>query len=344
MPSLNNTTDGRSAGGSRRQYITTSPFNNDLLTYTVTRSATGVRTGSLTAVTGGTAANCPANRILRENGRRLYKDANVGVNTLLVGVYDSVTGLSGVIDPNSPRFAMYNGDKSVFLDNGVDPVTGLVDQGPPIYTRGTVTALGSATQTATITACSAASGVATYTAANNFSVGQTVTITGIATTAYNLTNAIIASRSATQFTVVSATATGATGTGVATATLTGVVVGGGGESITGGLTLSTGPFIQTPVAVSTSTISATTGTATLDLSLGNFFNVATVGTGSGGVTLTITLINSAPGAVITIVLNNTCGQTVTLAFNANNSIVTTPLLTQTVASATRGLYIGAVFA
>ena len=344
MPSLNNTTDGRNSGFPRKEYITTSAFNNDLLTYTTSRSATGVVTGTLTPVTGGTAANCPANRILRENGRRLYKDANVGVNTLLVGVYDSISGLSGLIDPNSPRFAVYNGDRSVYLDNGLDPLTGLKDQGPPIYTRGTVTALGSSTETAIITACSAASGVATYTAANNFSVGQNVTITGIATTAYNLTNAIIASRSDTQFTVVNATATGATGTGVATVTLPGMTVGGGGSSVTGGLTLSTGPFIQTPVAVTTSTISATTGTATLDLSLGSFFIVTTAGTGSGGVTLTLTLVDSAPGAIINILVVNGCGQTVTLAFNANNSIITTPLLTQTVANGARGLYVGAVFA
>ena len=144
MTSLNGTTDGFNSGHPRRLYITTSAYHNDIYKYTTSRSATTfVVTGTLTSLATlgtGTATNCPANRILRENGRRLNKDANPGLSTLLVGVYDSVSGLSGFIDPNSPRFAVYNGDKSVFQDNGVDPSTGLTDQGPPIYTRGTVTA------------------------------------------------------------------------------------------------------------------------------------------------------------------------------------------------------------
>jgi hypothetical protein len=224
MPSLNNTTDGFNSGHPRRNYITTSAFNNDFYLYTVTRSQTSnVLTGTLSAVVGATAANCPANRILRENGRRLYKDANPGISTLLVGVYDAVSGLSGLIDPNSARFAVYNGDKSVFQDNGVDPNGGLVDQGPPIYTRGSVTALGgftgpvrNATSTAliSITANGAAtaqsldlslgnvftftvsppSGVASITltpsnltTATTSSVGQTITLIITATTVQNTT-------------------------------------------------------------------------------------------------------------------------------------------------------------
>lgn len=141
MTSLNNTTDGIHSGHPRRAYITTSAFNNDFYRYTTSfNNQTFATTGTLTAVTGATAANCPANRILRENGRRLVKDANPGISTLMLGVYDSVSGLMGFIDPNSPRFAMYNSDKSVFQDNGVDPNGGLTDQGPPIYTRGSVTA------------------------------------------------------------------------------------------------------------------------------------------------------------------------------------------------------------
>jgi len=181
-----------------------------------------VLTGTLSAVVGATAANCPANRILRENGRRLYKDANPGISTLLVGVYDAVSGLSGLIDPNSARFAVYNGDKSVFQDNGVDPNGGLVDQGPPIYTRGSVTALGgftgpvrNATSTALTTVTTSggqtaqsldlslgnvftfttsASGAASITltpsnltTATTSSVGQTITLIINATTVQNTT-------------------------------------------------------------------------------------------------------------------------------------------------------------
>ena len=79
---------------------------------------------------------------------------------------------------------------------------------------------GTTTLTATVTAASATGGVVTYTANNNFSVGQTVSITGLSTSAFNLTNVVIATRSATQFTVTNA-ATGTAVTGAsATATVT----------------------------------------------------------------------------------------------------------------------------
>jgi hypothetical protein len=97
-----------------------------------------VTTGVLAAnVVGATALTCPANRILRENGKRLYPEgANPGVSTLMVGVYDSITGLKGFIDPNAPPFAVYNTDKSYQTPNGINPNGSLIDQGPPIFTRG----------------------------------------------------------------------------------------------------------------------------------------------------------------------------------------------------------------
>ena len=78
------------------------------------------------------------------------------------------------------------------------------------------------TTTATVTAASAASGTITYTATNTFSVGQTVTITGLSTTAFNLASATIATRSGSQFTVTSAvTGTAVTGaSAAATVTVT----------------------------------------------------------------------------------------------------------------------------
>lgn len=279
MPSLNNTTDGRNSGAPRREYITTSAFNNDLLTYTRVQTGRGVVTGTLTPVTGGTAANCPANRILRENGRRLYKDANVGVNTLLVGVYDSISGLSGLIDPNSPRFAVYNGDRSVYLDNGVDPLTGLTDQGPPIYTRGTVTAgsgvsvsTGSAL-TATVTAASSTGQVVTYTAANSFNLGDIVSITGLSTTAFNLTNVVLASVNTSSFTVTnSATGTAVTGaTGTATVLDSNLVLNENGLAVSGGV------FVATVTAVSGSG-SVVTYTAANTFTAGDLVTVVNVTT------------------------------------------------------------------
>jgi hypothetical protein len=76
-------------------------------------------------------------------------------------------------------------------------------------------------QTAVVTAASASAGVVTYTAANSFQAGQTVSITGLSTSAFNLTNVIIGTVSTTQFTVTNA-ATGSAVTG-ATATASGVI-------------------------------------------------------------------------------------------------------------------------
>jgi hypothetical protein len=80
-------------------------------------------------------------------------------------------------------------------------------------------------QTAVVTAASASAGVVTYTANNSFNVGQTVTITGLSTSAFNLTNVIIGTLVGTEgartgFTVTNA----ATGTAVTGATAVAKVV------------------------------------------------------------------------------------------------------------------------
>jgi len=140
MSSLSKVASYSASGHPRREYITTSAFNNDIYTYTTSLNSKYVTVGTLTVLATATAGLCPANRILRETGRRLLPGANPGISTLLVGVYDQVSGLNGLIDPNSPRFAVYNSDKSVFQDFGYDPSTNLQDKGPPVYTTGTVTA------------------------------------------------------------------------------------------------------------------------------------------------------------------------------------------------------------
>jgi hypothetical protein len=58
-------------------------------------------------------------------------------------------------------------------------------------------------RTAVVTAASGSGTVVTYTAANTFNPGESVTITGLSTSGANLTNAIIATSSATNFTVAS---------------------------------------------------------------------------------------------------------------------------------------------
>lgn len=149
----------------RRSYITTTAFQNDIFRYTTslnpnTFETTGTLT-SLATVGTATAANCPANRILRENGKKLYPSGlyvannttygapNPGVTTYMVGVYDPVTQLNGFIDPNSKVFAPYNTDKPEYVPRGINPNGNTeVDQGPPVYTLGNVTA-GAAVYAAT---------------------------------------------------------------------------------------------------------------------------------------------------------------------------------------------------
>jgi hypothetical protein len=98
--------------------------------------------GTLATIPGLTAGLCPAGRILRENGRKLYPGANPGVTQLLVGVYDDHTFTSGFIDPNSDIFAVFSGDKPYFVGNSSDPVSDLSQNGAPVYTNGLVYAGG----------------------------------------------------------------------------------------------------------------------------------------------------------------------------------------------------------
>ena len=137
----------------RLSYISTAPFQNNIFYYTTSIvPSTGNTVGTLTpwsaSVTasppgaGSTAATCPAGRVLRETGRKLYPGANPNVNTYMVSVYDQQTQLTGFIDPNSSVWCIYNTDKPNFWPDGVDPTTQVTDEGLSIYTLGNVTANG----------------------------------------------------------------------------------------------------------------------------------------------------------------------------------------------------------
>jgi len=144
---------GQVPNASRRSYISTAPFYNDFFTYTVTMNPTTyVKAGTLTPVTT-TQDLCPANRILVENGKKLYPSGIItagdttngvgpysGVKTYMVGVFDSVSFLNGFIDPNSKIFAIYNTDKPDYVPRGVNPNGDTeVDKGAPVFTLGTIT-------------------------------------------------------------------------------------------------------------------------------------------------------------------------------------------------------------
>lgn len=144
MPSFPSISNGQLANGMRTSYISQTAFNDDFFSYTTTQNPTTfVTTGALSAVDGATSGNCPAGRVLRDNGKRLYPSAHPGVSTYMVGVFDPVSFLSGYIDPNSPVFAVYNGNKPASLDTtqlakGVNPNGGGADLAPTVYTRGNI--------------------------------------------------------------------------------------------------------------------------------------------------------------------------------------------------------------
>jgi len=130
-----------------RQYVAASAFHNDFFSYTVSKNVyTNVTTGTLASpIAGANSSTCPAGRILRESGKKLYPGAHPGVSTYMVGVIDSVTFLAGYIDPNSPIFAVSNNDIPAFYANGVDPGPGgLADEGQPVFTNGRIVAAGDA--------------------------------------------------------------------------------------------------------------------------------------------------------------------------------------------------------
>lgn len=134
---------------SMMNYISTAPFNGAFFKYTTSfNPTTFTNTGSLTTVTGATVANCPAGRVLRANGKKLYPPSSTldavgpypGVTTLMVGVYDSISCLTGYIDPNSSMFAYYNVDKSVDTSDSVDMSGNVIHRGMSVFTLGDVVA------------------------------------------------------------------------------------------------------------------------------------------------------------------------------------------------------------
>lgn len=150
---------------STNNYITTGSFNGQFFNYTTSFNTTTLTTtGSLAAVTGATVTNCPQGRVLRATGKKLYPGgAYPGVSTMLIGVFDSLSLLSGYIDPNSSVFALYNHDKPVDVIDAFDLSGNVIHKGPPVFTLGDVIA-GRQIRSNTITTSTAtATGGATLT-------------------------------------------------------------------------------------------------------------------------------------------------------------------------------------
>ena len=143
MATIGRSNNASTQSAPRRSYISTYPFPGYFFSYKVQPGV--IPTFALGPVDGADTTTCPSGRVLRENGRKLYPGANGGVNTYLVGVYDTITLLSGFIDPNARVFAVYNSDKPNFLQN--DSSSNIVDQagmlGSPVLTTGSIISVGS---------------------------------------------------------------------------------------------------------------------------------------------------------------------------------------------------------
>lgn len=124
---------------SKRTYVAVTD-TTAFYSYTVAMNTTTyVNTGTL-AVNGTTITR---GTLLRENGKKLYPDANPGVTKFMVGVYLTESPFtSGFIDPNAGFFVLYNGDKPTYLGGSSDFVglAGGTPTIPSLTTVGAVTA------------------------------------------------------------------------------------------------------------------------------------------------------------------------------------------------------------
>ena len=255
-------TQSRYDASRHMNYISTAPFNTVFFTYTTSMNASYQTIGDLAVVTGATAGNCPAGRILRANNKKLYPDA-AGLDlttypnrTPLVGVFDYHSGLSGFIDPNNAVFALYNGDKPVDSIDG-EAASGVNNHlGMSVYTGGTVTAVGNISSTA-----GSVSAATTVTAGT----GLTVTSGGLTITAGRLT---VPTTIAGQTTLIAGTKA-ITITGVSTSSNAFVTIA---TPNTGSLTVK----FQAVCTANTVTITALIAAGTInvaDVSVVNYFVV-----------------------------------------------------------------------
>lgn len=123
------------------QYISTRTYNSAFYSYDVNN---GLRLNS-----NATVSNCPPGRILKETGRKLYPGIHPTVKTIMTGVYDAETHISGFIDSNAGIFALYNVNRAPELTDGADfnprgqsNSEGVSHKGQSVYTLGDVVAGG----------------------------------------------------------------------------------------------------------------------------------------------------------------------------------------------------------
>ena len=190
-----------------------------------------------------TATDCPAGRILRTNGKKLYPDAAAldltayPDRTPLIGVFDYHSGLSGFIDPNATVFAIYNVDKPVDSLDGTAASGANNHKGMSVYTGGDVVLGGNLVQTRSINDIADHATSMAITAAQLLAGILTATPTTTRNIALPLAADIIALIGATVGATVQFTFINLSGTAGNIATFTGVT----GTTIVGSAATAGGP-------------------------------------------------------------------------------------------------------
>ena len=161
----------------RRQYIAIAPFNTVFYNYYTVKTSPWATVGKFEPVGLATLENCPKGRILRENGKKLYPSVNPDVSIYMVGVFDSVSQLSGYIDPNCSTFAPFSTDKPYFIEDTPG------DVGPSAYcntveTLSTITAGSSVLAGTSISAGTWISSIGSITSGDSIRAGSWISSIG----------------------------------------------------------------------------------------------------------------------------------------------------------------------
>jgi hypothetical protein len=267
---------------SESSYLSTVNFTDYFFKYTIKKVDFDI-IATLSKVTTDTS-QCPAGRILRENGRKLfpgqyvngvYKDGpNPGVKTYMVGVYDYQSGLSGFIEPNAPQFAIYSNNIPNFISNPIDPNNPQPAGTAPVLTYGIV----SGTTVSAGLTVTAGTGITATTGNINAATGNIVATSGQVTAGTTVTAGTGITAATGNIRAITGNITAIAGNIVAT---TGQVTAGttvtSGTEMTAGTTMTAG----TGITATTGNITATAGQVTAGTTM-------TAGTGITATTGNIT--------------------------------------------------------
>ena len=226
-------------------------------------------------------------------------------NTFTAGQSVTVTGITTALAGNVTNALITSASSTAFT---VTIATGLTFGTPGGSAVAVVTAPGlnvtggglavsaGAITSGPITAATytSGSGVYLYTATNTFAPGQTVVVSGVTPSGYNIT-AVIASATLTTFTINGTATNGTAGTatnavGIATAVQKSLVVSSANTTVNGGLALTNGT-----VSFGVPTAAAAGQNTTLDLSVTNAWTHTVAGAP------TYTIANSTIGCVFYII-------------------------------------------